>query len=640
MMASARSTRAVVQYRCLPALRFFFVCCSCTLFLQFPVFAKNKTTLDPFELEQEFKQNLLQLADRCQDQGLLVEARTTHNWLIHRDPNRQYFFPPASTPPRPLAAETTSARHEWHERFLQLRRQYAAQLFQLIQQSLTREQAFEAFRLLYEVLRQNPDHADARRILGYVQIDGLWRTPFAARLIDNDNVDHPQFGWLPSEHVARYEAGERYFRNRWISADQEQRRRASISQGWRIETEHYLVKTNHSLETGVALGRQLENLYTIWRQLFVGFYTTNEILARRIRGDNIELAPRRKFKVVFFRDQSEYVRELKKYQPKIELTLGIYLGRQRTAYFYAGSRDGDKTLYHEATHQLFHESHRGRHATRDEVGLRHNFWIIEGIALYMESIQQHADFLTVGGVESGRLQYARHNVLCGNFFVPLEQLVSLGRIELQTDDRIRLFYSQAAGLTHFLMDGEAGHYRNSLVDFIRTVYNRVDQPSTLAQFCGQSYAALDAGYRQFLDVDDADLLDITKPQGMYRLLLGRTAVTDIGLQRLDGANQLRDLNLDGTAITDQALQVIGNLHHLEELDLSATRISDNGLRHLKNLDNLKILWLSGTPVTNEGLVFLTGLKSLQQLHVARTRITTEGLKLLSDALPSLRINHP
>ena len=55
-----------------------------------------------------------------------------------------------------------------------------------------------------------------------------------------------------------------------------QRRRAARRDhhGWDIETEHYRIRTNHSIEAAVALGVKLENLHRIWRQVFLGYYAS------------------------------------------------------------------------------------------------------------------------------------------------------------------------------------------------------------------------------------------------------------------------------------------------------------------------------------------------------------------------------
>src|SRR5690606_37287306 len=93
-----------------------------------------------------------------------------------------------------------------------------------------------------------------------------------------------EFGWLPEVHVARYEQGERYYRGRWVTAEKEAELRKTITQGWRIETDHYTLQTNDSLTTGVQLARQLERLHTVWSQVFAGYLLDDAELARRFEG--------------------------------------------------------------------------------------------------------------------------------------------------------------------------------------------------------------------------------------------------------------------------------------------------------------------------------------------------------------------
>ena len=614
----------------------------CICLLTFPLTAdaaraNHDLTQAKAKLDRQFARQLDDLADHCRDQGLRQQENATRNWLLRRDPWRQYFFDGMDSQKGNLADDAPQTAHEWRAEFEKIRMAYAERLFAISQQSLDQGHAADAYRLLFAVLRENPKHARARTILGYQLVDGVWHTPFEAQMMSSGKTNHPTFGWLAHDHVHRYENGQRYFRGRWVSTADEERFRGRLTNGWRILTDHYVVHTNHSLEAGVALGRQLEALHTVWRQLFVQFYTTDKILARRIRGDSVKLTPRRKYKVVFFRNRDEYTRELRKFQPNIDLTLGIYLSRQRTAYFYAGHDRGDATLYHEASHQLFHETRAAVRNNPHDVGLKQNFWIIEGVALYMESLQRYDGYLTLGGLDAPRLQFARHNTLCGNSYLPLEKLVAMGRQSLQTDDRIGLLYSQAAGLTQFFMDYEAGQYRDALIQFITSVYEREDRPETLSNLVGESYTKLDTLFESFLNVRDEDLAHLESPERIKRLLLGRTDVSHTGIVQLRDAAELVDLNLDGTSISDESLQVIGGLKKLQELDLSNTSISDDGLRHLSELDNLRTLWLSGTSITDTGLAHLSTLIKLEQLHLDGTLVTSIGLQTLKQALPSLRV---
>ena len=589
------------------------------------------------ELDSQFTQPLADLANHCRDEELFDQEISTRNWILRRDPWRQYFFDGSESQGEGPADNAPSAMHDWYTEFQQIRTARADRLFALAQQSLDQGAASDAYRLLFAVLHENPKHARARTILGYQLVDGVWHTAFEARMLASRKINHPTFGWLAHDHVSRYENGQRYFRGRWASAAEEERFRGRMTSGWRIETDHYIVHTNHSLEVGVALGRQLEVLYTVWRQLFVKFYTTDKILVRHMRGETVELTPRRKYKVIFFRNRDEYTRKLRKFQPNIDLTLGIYLSRQRTAYFYAGNDRGNATLYHEASHQLFHETLAAVRINPHDVGLKQNFWVIEGVALYMESLQRHDGYVTLGGVDAPRFQFSRHNTLCGNSYLPLEKLVALGRQSLQTDDRIRLLYSQAAGLTQFFMNYKVGNYRDAFIQFITSVYQREDRRETLSQLIGESYGQLDARYHSFLNVRDEDLAHLEAPERIRRLFLGRTDITDTGIVELGIAKEMIDLNLDGTSISDESLQVIGGLKRLQELDLSNTNISDDGLQHLSELDNLHTLWISGTLITDAGIAHLSTLSKLEQLHVNGTRVTSIGMQTLKQALPSLRV---
>ena len=137
----------------------------------------------------------------------------------------------------------------------------------------------------------------------------------------------------------------------------------------------------------------------------------------------------------------------------IEISIGMYHDQTRQAYFFAGKDSDDRTLYHEATHQLFHESR----PVAPDVGRRANFWIVEGIAMYMESLRQEDGYYVLGGFDDERLNAAQFRLLRDKFYVPLQEFVGYGMEKIQKDPRIGTLYSQAAGLTHFLVyyDGAA-----------------------------------------------------------------------------------------------------------------------------------------------------------------------------------------
>ena len=588
-------------------------------------------------LNARFADELAEMADACREQGLEELAAETERWIIAKDPRRQYFFlVPRASSQSPAGVD--DLERKYHAAFRRLRAEHAVRLFSFAQSALHAGQAATAYRTLFEVLHVDPDHQVARQILGYRRVKDRWETSFGAKKRRSGQVRHPRFGWLREQDVPQYEAGQRKFRGRWVTAEEEDRFRGRIDNGWRVETDHYVVTTNHSLEAGVQLGRQLENLYAVWHQLFVEFYSTQQVLARRLSGATVSLSPPRKFKVTFFRNRDEYNSQLRRIQPQIEMTLGIYLAKQRTAYFFAGDDRSQVTLFHEATHQLFQESRASAaSAARDDIGLDGNFWIVEGIALYMESLRVQNGYCTLGGVDTARLQFARHNCLSGGFYESLERLVVTGRQQLQQDERIRLLYSQFAGQAQFLMDSKGGYYRRPLVKYLRAIYTRQDHAGTLEDVTGVELGRIDDEYREFLNVTDQDLRHAGSQVPVERLLLGHTHVGDPGVTHLPGLTGLIGLNLAATRITDVALETIGGWHALEELDLSGTRITDPGLRHLAELKKLRILLLSGNRISDDGLQHLAGLSALEQLDVSDTQVTAGGIAELQRRLPAVKV---
>jgi hypothetical protein len=160
-------------------------------------------------------------------------------------------------------------------------------------------------------------------------------------------------------------------------------------------------------------------------------------------------------------------------------------------------------LFHEATHQLFFEERPGV----VEPGKSNNFWIVEAIACYMESLAEHrllddealGSYVTIGGKNAGRAPAARARLLDDRFYVPLRQLSAEGREQLQHEPRLPTLYSQGAGVALFMMNGNSGKYRPPLIDYIIAVYTGQSNPDTLEKATGQTFEQLDQHYREFIE---------------------------------------------------------------------------------------------------------------------------------------------
>ena len=383
------------------------------------------------------------------------------------------------------------------------RNKYADALFELAKEAAEAGQSSLAFQWATETLRENPDYADARRVLGYVERNGKWLTPYGVKMRDVGKTWDAQKGWIAETATAIPESR--------VDASHH----ADIKNGWQVRTDHFFVTTNHSLAAGAVLAARLERLYQIWRQLFAGFYYSEQEVKGLFAGERIARVSARQFKVFYHRNRDDYINNLSRRQPQIADTLGIYFDTNSEAHFYAEDKAADKadsdanalaatdapvaTLYHEAVHQLFQESKTGAR----RIGEISNSWVVEGVATYFETLTEHNDpkmglYFTIGELSAGRLPKARER-LHDNYYVPLADLTKIGKLEMQHRDDVAKLYSQSSGLAAFLLDGAEGRYREPMVRYLGAVYTRHDNDQSLAEATGSSYSELDAAYRRFME---------------------------------------------------------------------------------------------------------------------------------------------
>lgn len=457
-----------------------------------------------------YRGRLSELAAWCREHQLGAEADLLAAWLPPADSPKQHFYllPIDGNPTSPTAESDAPAdaqavdRGEFRKRFSELRTARAEELFELAREAAGGSQFSSAVRWGYETLREDPDHAAARKLLGYRNATGAWRTTFEEAKHRAGRQWHARFGWIEAEHAARYESGERYLNGRWVSAADDAKIHATIERGWEVQTEHFRIRTNHSLEEGARLAARLEQMQQVWRQMFARYHTPEAEWRRRFAGGELRSIPAKPLAVVYYRSRDEYVSKLKRREPRIEQTAGIYMVDDETAYFYFDSmKRDDAFLFHEVTHQLF-----SAERTTLRVGAKANFWIVEGIACQFESLRlpgdgdlPSVDRAELGGYDNPRITAARVRLLDDNFYVPLVELTAMSMQVMQKDARLPTLYSQASGQADFLMHGEQGRYREATVDYLTAVYSGRDTPATLAERTGVAYDELDRQYRAYIE---------------------------------------------------------------------------------------------------------------------------------------------
>lgn len=482
---------------------------SLMLVLSQQTFAQNPRARTAYQqqyetLQNNFQNDLKQLAARCQQEQQFEGVQTIAQLLkVLQD------FDPHSNPlPRAVRTDIPlnlpPAERSWRLKLRNLREQQANDLFVFSRKVLYAGFPSYAYDLILETAYHNPDHRSVRLILGYVRNGDEWMTPFEKEMQDRKHQWHEKYGWLPASHIARYERGERYVNGRWKSAAQEAEIRRDFRNAWEIKTEHFLIKTNHSLEMGVKLATEMEEFHRYFHQTFVGFFKTPEQLRKLFEGARNPFQRRNKNSqhvMHYYRTRDEYLQRLQKEIPQIALTHGIYLFGDRISHFYhRPDAEGDLgTLYHEATHQLFYET--GSLRSNRQVGEKNHFWAIEGIACYMESFEKNGNVFRSGNPNHIRFNAARYRLLEDEYYVPLETFAAMGRQAFQTSPNISPNYSQASGLSHFFMHAKQGEYRDAFINQMAQLYSfnsRIrNNAKTLEELTGQSYAELDHEYKAY-----------------------------------------------------------------------------------------------------------------------------------------------
>ncbi len=408
-------------------------------------------------------------------------------------------FPQTTEAPVPVTR--SGAANDLFVRWRATEKRYASDLFILSRRAIRAGLPVYAYRLVQETLFHDPDHSAARRVMGFVRVGDEWLTPFVARMRREGKIWHDRFGWIPEKYVARYEAGERLTSRGWLPAAQEAAWRQDFRNAWVVETEHFRVKTNHSLEQGVHLAKMLEVFYTQFYRVFAGFFLSEQQLEAVFAGSPAARQRYEPHEVYFFRSRDEYIQRLQARVPQIAISNGLYMSEDRRSYFFF-HRDTEipleTTLFHEATPQSRYEcAPRPRPVAEDA-----HFWVIEGIACYMESFRPQARRFVFGDPQYVRFRAARYRLERENYFLPLAEVDRLGRRAFHEHPNIRENYSQASGLVHYFMHYDGGRYRDALIAHLTDLYHqdprRPNRVRGLDELTGVSFTQHDRQYRAYI----------------------------------------------------------------------------------------------------------------------------------------------
>ena len=578
-------------------------------------------------LEQQFGVELQEIANWCRAKGIPQQVEQTFKIHVSRDEGRQYISLPDERSMPKLPKKIPPVLKEWFEKVNQAKRNHADRIFDLAKQAAAQDRGAVAFQLLNDVIYYNRDHVQVREMLGHRKTEDGWKVASDSVRVRPQKKDHDIVSWEGGEYI-------------------------------QVLTPHFEIDSNATEAKTRYLAEKLERWHDVWRQVFFEYWSSPGAVKNWIAGKGSMRMSKKRFRVVFCKDRAEYLKQLTPLVRGVEVSTGYYSADQHASFFYDGDEKVQDTWRHELTHQLFRESGGAK-----GVNLEKQFiWLDEGIATYFESLNDFGGYVTLGGFEASRLQYARIRRVLENFHVPMRELSGIGRSDLQKrPDMVRL-YSQAAGLTDMLMNDQSGAYEERLGDFMKLVYKGRLKTGTFEKVIGKSFEELDQRYEDYLIVDSSlveqgfanpeKLTELSVPRANLRTLayeaigecknliwldLSNNGISLEQFKKLRECKKIDQLILTECRFSSSSLLGLQYFPNLGEVDLSGSSVQDAHLTSFRRLSSLKTLRLTATAVTDAGLMQLASVPMLQEVDVSGTRVTDAGVANLRAARPGLRV---
>jgi hypothetical protein len=410
-------------------MRFFFIFNACLAAIGLLIQAspasaqetesKTNWRVERAALEPGWAERLQEIAIWAKDSGIPQQVPETAKLYQPRDLGRQtIFLPSESSMPKPPEGPLG----QWLVKINEAKQWQASRIFELAKRANSQGAGTAAIQLLYEVLYFDRDHLEVRKILGHRRTDDGWRVSPDQLRVRPASKPHEFCRWPANSYLL-------------------------------VVTPHFEIESNASEEQTRQLAEKLERWHDVWRQVFFEYWSSSKTLGRWIAGNSSYRHSPKRFRVVFFKTRNDYLAQLAPVVRGIEVSTGYYSSDHRVSFFYDDPDSVvEDTWRHELTHQLFRESlNTGKDLFEDQF-----IWLDEGIATYFESLADFGEYVTLGGFESRRVQYARIRLLLEGFYVPLAELSAIGREELQQRYDMARLYSQAAGVTDMLINDRSG----------------------------------------------------------------------------------------------------------------------------------------------------------------------------------------
>ncbi len=279
----------------------------------------------------------------------------------------------------------------------------------------------------------NPDHAGARKLLGYEKVKGQWLSGEPLYVAKGWVEYHGQ--WMPIERRRSMERRQAKLRDL-------AKQRSDWTKAWVLKTEHYDFKSNCTPRVVEEIAQSMEvcwkeqsaifNLSKAWKKVPVEVYATQEQFMQYSAEAGIPMS----YGVLGYFAWGGYQNN----GPIIRC-------------FYAGSIDDTMgTLFHESTHLMMY--------TYMNDGGRAPTWLNEGLAVYFEDAQREDKKLNIQAVPFGRLWHLQKQFEEGD--ISLDELTSLHGMGQYTGER----YPQGWALVHFFLYADKAKHRKAFMAYL------------------------------------------------------------------------------------------------------------------------------------------------------------------------------
>jgi len=337
-----------------------------------------------------------------------------------------------------------------------------------------------AYDLMLEVLELDPEHAQARKVLGYVKKDGRWVSKWEANMLKDHVLYKDKEGvvqrWVPKKDVKKWDEGLRPFAGGWLpEAEEIRKRQVNEYRAWSVESQHFEVRTGVSRAAAYEWGQFLEDYYDAFFRNFINFFDVED--GAKMLFDTKPL--KKKHVILFLASENHYKQHVKAEHGNEKLLLesaGFFgpCGSQKMSHCYRSDNAEDvAVMLHEVTHQLFDETKEER-----SHGSKGNNWVVEGIASYIETWgKENGKWYPGRNVNHRRLQIAKQ-FLAENPGWSLGDFLAIGNRDFHETNR-GLNYCLSEALAHFLMHYDGERYREDFVRFIAVYYEGKAQENSL-----------------------------------------------------------------------------------------------------------------------------------------------------------------